>query len=294
VKISAYITRPGEYPDETPESIGELARTLEDLRFDAVAVSDHPFPVVAERGHQAYDPFVAHALAAAATTRLRLQLGIVVAPYRSPFVLARAISTLQYVSRGRVVLGIGSGYLDQEFAALGASFADKREYTTAALHALGLALAGRPVHDETRWWRADGNELHPAADPPVPIWFGGNTRWALEQAVLHCEGWVPHEVTEEQSIRLGTIRLSALDELRARIALLEEIRERHGRERPLEICLTRNLPTWSERPRDEIAAELRAMADLGVTWLCVRFRPARAAELPERLAWFRELVDEVG
>jgi probable F420-dependent oxidoreductase len=292
VRLSAYIPRPGEYPDEAPDTTADVARTLEELRYDAVAVSDHPFPVVAGRGHQAHDPFVSLALAAAATTRLKLQLGLAVAPYRSPFVLARAVSTLQYASRGRVILGIGSGYLDQEFAALGASFADKRAYTTATLRALRLAFSGEPVHDETPWWHAAGNEQHPRVEHPVPVWFGGNTRWALEQAVLNCDGWAPHEVTAEQGARLKTVQVAGVDGLRDRIRLLDELRALHGRTAPLEICFTRNTPAWRAKPRAEVLEELHEMRELGVSWLCVRFRPDTVAELRDELAWFRDVVDE--
>lgn len=293
MKLSVYLPRPGEYPDQSPDTIAELARALEELRYDAAAASDHPFPVVDGRGHQAYDPFIELATAAAATTRLKLHLSLAVAPYRNPFLLARTATTLHYVSRGRLILAAGSGYLHQEFAALGADFDERHEYTSETLRALRLAFTGEPVHDETRWWRADGNSLEPAPDPPLPLWLGGNSRWAIEQAVIHCDGWSPHEVTPEASRRLGTIQIAAVDELRRRLALLDEVREQHGREQRLEVCFVRGTPAWRSEPRQAILEELHALRELGVDWLCVRFHPETAAALVDEFAWFRELVDEL-
>lgn len=294
MNISVYVPRPGEYPDQDPGLPARFAAQAERLGYDAIAASDHPFPVVDGRGHQALDPFVVLTQACAATSRIGLHLNLAVLPYRNPFLLARSTSSLQYVSGGRLILSVGSGYLQQEFAALGARFEDKREQTAATLEALRRAWAGEPVHEATPWWRAEGNRMLPAAEPPIPVWFGGNSRWAIERAVLDCEGWSPHEVTATASARIGTVSVAGVDGLRARIEVMKAIRARSGRARPLDICFTRNLPDWMERPRHQLVEELKTLRDLGVTWLCVRFRPPLAAQLGDQMARFRDLAGVLG
>src|SRR5690606_17386064 len=99
------------------EAVAEMARTAEEAGFHACNVTDHPVPTarwLAHGGHNAQDPFVLLSLAAAATRRIRLHTNILVLPYRHPFVLARAISTLDHFSHGRVIIGAAAGYLKGE------------------------------------------------------------------------------------------------------------------------------------------------------------------------------------
>ena len=112
------------------EAIAEMARATEQAGFDAAFVTDHPAPEdrwLASGGHQALDPFVALSFVAAATTRLRVQTHVLVASYRNPFLAAKAIATLDVLSRGRVIVGLAAGYLEAEFAALGVDYAERNE-----------------------------------------------------------------------------------------------------------------------------------------------------------------------
>src|SRR5207247_1106309 len=98
-------------------------RAGEAAGLDAVFGTEHPFPGdawLAHGGHHALDPLVALSFAAAATTRLRLQTNLYIAAYRNPFLSAKAVATLDVLSGGRVILGVGTGHLGPEFVALGA------------------------------------------------------------------------------------------------------------------------------------------------------------------------------
>ena len=99
--------------------------------------------MVGDGGHHALDPFVVLALAAGATERLRLQTNLVIAAYRNPFLLAKAIASLDAVSGGRTIIGIGAGYLDPEYAALGVDMAERNALTDEAIAAMRAAWTAR-------------------------------------------------------------------------------------------------------------------------------------------------------
>src|SRR5437667_8890425 len=119
------VSLPADRIDRAPEfvtqvAIADIAHAAEAAGFDACFVTDHPFPPhrwLYGGGHHALDPFVALSFAAAATSRLRLQTHILVLPYRNPFLVAKAVLSLDVLSGGRVILGVAAGYLKGEFAA---------------------------------------------------------------------------------------------------------------------------------------------------------------------------------
>ena len=114
-----------EHGDEftSAGAIAELAEAIAAAGFDACWVTEHPFPSdewMATGGHHSLDPFVALTAAAVATKTLRLHTNILVLPYRNPFLTAKAAASLDVVSGGRVIVGVAAGYLEGEYAALGA------------------------------------------------------------------------------------------------------------------------------------------------------------------------------
>ncbi len=109
-------------------AVTEVARAAEASGFDAVFVTDHPFPGdswLSHGGHHTLDPLITLAVVAANTTRLRLHTNLMILAYRNPFISAKAVATLDVLSGGRVVLGVGAGYLEPEFAALGVDFSER-------------------------------------------------------------------------------------------------------------------------------------------------------------------------
>ncbi len=140
----------------TGEAIAEISRAAEAAGFDAVYVTEHPIPEkrwMDTGGHHALDPFVALSFAAAATTTLRVQTHLCVLPYRNPFLTAKAVASLDVLSAGRLILGVGAGYLEAEFEALGVDFAERNELTDEAILTMKAVWRGDPVGLEGRDFR---------------------------------------------------------------------------------------------------------------------------------------------
>ena len=145
-------------------------------------MTDHPAPSskwLHASGHDALDPFTAFAFVAAASTKLQLQTNILVLPYRNPFITAKAATTLQVLSEGRFILGVGSGYQEAEFEALGVDFHQRGKLTDEALETIREIWRGGSIVKKGMGFEAKGNEPRPAPNPPPKIWIGGSSDKAL-------------------------------------------------------------------------------------------------------------------
>jgi probable F420-dependent oxidoreductase len=258
----------------TQAAIAEVARAAEAVGFDACYVTDHPFPPdrwLHGGGHHALDPFVALSFAAAATRILRLQTHILVLPYRNPFLIAKAVLSLDVLSGGRVILGVAAGYLRGEFAALGADFETRDLRTDEAIRAMKLVWASDDVRLEGHGFAAIGNSMgfRPIQRPHPPIWVGGNSRRAIRRAVELAEGWVPFPNTAAMAKYTRTPAMETLDDLAVRIAFARDHAAAVGRQAPLDVCYSLMPPM----ARDCVAARERIaqLGALGVTWLTVGF-----------------------
>ncbi len=187
-----------DFADEfiRPEAVTEIAQLVERLGFNAGNVTDHPCPTARWRdsgGHDAQDPFVMLSLVAAVTTTLRLQTGILVLPYRNPFITARAVSTLDVFSGGRVTLGVGAGYLKGEYHAMGVKFDDRNDLMDEYIQAMKLAWTGEAFDFEGSGYSARGSRVRPSPlqQPNPPILIGGNSKRAIRRAVELGDGWNP-------------------------------------------------------------------------------------------------------
>jgi probable F420-dependent oxidoreductase len=283
------VDRAGEFV--SGEAVAEMARTAERAGFGACAVTDHPFPGDAwlrSGGHHALDPFVALSFAAAATRTLRLLTQVLVLAYRNPFLAAKAAASLDVLSGGRLTLGVAAGYLESEFAALGADFAGRNERADQAIAAMRAAWSGESVRFEGLGFRAEGNRAlpRPAQRPAPPIWVGGNSRRAIRRAVESGDGWIPFPAPARLAAHAGTAPLADLAGLRAGVDYARAHAARTGRTAPLDVCF---VPFGFEmgvqgagdaaRLRDEIPA----YAEAGVTWLALTVAAGTRAEWCERV-----------
>ncbi|MBX3023872.1 TIGR03619 family F420-dependent LLM class oxidoreductase [bacterium] len=176
----------------------DVAREAEAAGFESVWTGEHvvlPDPQVAPSPlppqTPLLDPAVALAVAATATTRLRLGTGIIILPQRNPLVLAKELASVDVVSGGRLIFGLGIGYLKPEFDALGVPFAHKGARAMDYLEAiLALWTAERPLH-EGRFvnFRGIDAQPRPVQRPHPPIVIGGSTPEAFRRAVAHGNGW---------------------------------------------------------------------------------------------------------
>jgi probable F420-dependent oxidoreductase len=225
----------------TMEAVQEIGAAIERAGFAAALVTDHPCPTgrwLDAGGHHAQDPFVMLGLLAAVTTRIRLQTGILVLPYRNPFIAARSIATLDRFSGGRVTIGLGAGYLKGEYRALGVDFEARNDLTDEYLRALKLALSGEEFAFEGSGYQAFGNRVQPGPvqKPHPPLLVGGNARRAIRRAVELGDGWYPFfTVGGVSQATTRTAQMASLADLAEGIAYLNAQCEAAGRAVPPEI-----------------------------------------------------------
>lgn len=268
-------------------AIGQLAAAAEAAGFDAVSATEHPFPPVAwlrHGGHHALDPMVALTCAAAATGHARLHTNLFVLPYRNPFLAAKAVASLDVVSGGRVVLGVGAGYLEGEFDALGVPVAGRNDRLDRSIAAMRAAWTGRPVVLEGDGWAARGNQALPVPvqEPNPPLWIGGNSPRAARRAVELGDGWSPFMASAGVAGATRTTAIAGIDELARRIGALHLAAAEAGRTRPLDVVTVPGAlaldPAGPDRidavDLDAVAGEVAELGAAGVTW-CVVTLPGR-------------------
>ena len=193
----------------TPESLKTLATSAEEMGFDHVWVSDHivipnqidsPYPYTPtgvlpfEPGSPYCEPLSILSYLAACTQRIKLGVHVLVVPYREPVYTAKVISTLDYMSGGRVILGIGVGWMEEEFKALGLDTFRQRGAVTDEYIRIFKELwtSDNPKH-EGRFSSFSGLDFYPkpVQKPHPPIWVGGHTPAALRRAARLGDGWLP-------------------------------------------------------------------------------------------------------
>ena len=193
-----------------PADTARLARLAEQLGFDSVWDGEHvvlPNPRVApapmEPTDPILDPLVHLAFVAAATERILLGTGIIILPQRNPLVLAKQVASLDVLSDGRLLLGIGAGYLEPELTALGASLHDRGRRTDDYLAAMrAIWTQPGPVAFDSPSVSFAGLDAHPrpvqAGGPRVIV--GGHTPAAYRRAVASGHGWYGFAQTPEATV----------------------------------------------------------------------------------------------
>ena len=223
-------------------AVHEISKAAEDAGFWSGTVTDHPVPSyrwLDSGGHYAQDPFVMLSLVAAVTTRLMVQSNIIVLPYRNPFITARAVSSLDAFSHGRVVLGLGAGYLKPEYKALGVDFDSRNDLMDEYMRAMKLAWTGENFSFEGTGYTAVGNRVlpTPAQKPHPPLLVGGNSKRALRRTVELGDAWHPFFVPKMVTDTARTTHISGDEDIVAAIEYMAEHCEKIGRKQaPKVIC----------------------------------------------------------
>ena len=224
--------------------LARVARRAEELGFESLWIPEHLVLPVQYRSRYPYaasgrmpvppdtplhDPFLALAYAAAVTSRIRLATGIFVVPLRNAFATAKAVASLDVLSGGRFMFGVGIGWLEEEFEAVGMSFADRARRTREYLALMNQlwtrnepTFAGRTVHVEGVRFMPK-----PIQQPRPPIIFGGHTEPSLRRAAQLADGW--YGIAEN------------LHDTRDLIARLRGHERAQNRSTPLEITLSPRL-----------------------------------------------------
>lgn len=277
-------TLPSRGPMASPEALRALAQRAEDLSFASVWVSDHVilprqvesfYPYAADGvptftpDQPYYDPIATLNFLAGCTQNLRLGTHVLILPYRNPVVTAKMLATLDVLSGGRLILGAGVGWMEEEFKALGLNNFDQRGAVSNEYLRLFKELWTKDhpeFHGEHYQLSGAGFQPKPVQKPHPPIWIGGHTGPAIRRAAELGDGWMP--------IGLRPPAILEPEELAGKIARLRTLTVRAGRpEDAVSVCfstdvLFQDTPSldrrmMSGRP-EQIAADLRQYQDLGV------------------------------
>ncbi|TIC85119.1 LLM class F420-dependent oxidoreductase [Nocardioides sp. GY 10113] len=177
------------------EDLARIAAHADRLGFDHLTCSEHvavPTAVAETRGATYWDPLATFGYLAAHTRRIRLATQVLVLGYHHPLAIAKRYGTLDAISGGRLVLGVGVGSLREEFDLLGAAWAGRGERADDAMRALRAALGQRvPAYDGPHYAFDDLVVEPHAVQPKVPLWVGGQGARSLRRAVELGDGWVP-------------------------------------------------------------------------------------------------------
>ena len=297
---------PTRGPTATRDGILTLAREGERLGLHSAMIADHivfpiesrsTYPYTLDGKHpgmgDALETFSILGVVAGATERLRLVTSVLVLPYRNPVLTAKMVASLDVLSGGRITLGVGTGWLKEEFEALGSPAFDARGAVTDEWLAIFKQLWSQsPASFDGRFYRytAIHCEPFPVQKPHPPIWVGGHSRAALRRTARHGDGWHP----------VGAVAASPLppQEMSTHLDTLKQLTAAEGRDfSALTISYKAPLydtgipvPGETRRPfsgaPEDIAGDIRSFAKIGVHELIFDFRGQSIPHSVERLQWF--------
>jgi probable F420-dependent oxidoreductase len=272
--------QPDWQKDDDPAQLVAVARKADELGYAWVPCSDHvivPRRALPAMGASWYAPATTLAFIAGFTQRLRLLTHVLVLPYRNPLDIAKQYATLDRLSAGRVILGVGVGHLRAEFRALRAEFEDRGAVTDEYIEVIKRLWTNEEASFRGRY--VEFSELHlsprPVQQPHPPIWVGGNSRRAARRAVELGDGWLPWDVTPA--------------DLRDRLDYVRRLPAFEQRRAPLDIVVPGG-PFDLDAP-NRVVEEIAAYRDAGVTGMTVGFVARSLEEQLERMEQFaREIA----
>jgi probable F420-dependent oxidoreductase len=304
---------PSGGPAAQPDALASIAKQGDNLGFFCMVMPDHvvqprsvesqyPYSLTGDL-HKAHDAAVEErleqvttlAFLAGITERIRLVTSVMIIPYRNPILTAKMLSTLDMLSKGRLILGAGVGWMEEEFELLNAEpFAERGAVTNEYLKAfIELWTSDNPTFEGKYVNFSDITFLpKPVQKPYPPIWIGGGSRPAIRRAAQIGDCWHP----------VGAIPAAPLEpeELAEKLVLLRQDAEKVGRD-PASLQVSVKAPLYDSSdtsgPRrrftgspDEVRQDVQTYADVGVTHLIFDFRVESANETNDRMAKFAEEV----
>jgi probable F420-dependent oxidoreductase len=256
------------------DDIVAIVQEAERLGYHHCTCSEHvavPVDVAAVRGGRYYDPLPTFGALGAHTQSIRFAAHVLVLGYHHPLEIAKRYGTLDVVTGGRVIVGVGVGSLREEFELLGAPFDDRGARADDAMHALRAALSQPQPEYHGDYYDFDGFLVDPCAvQPHVPMWVGGRTHRSLRRAVELGDGWAPFGLrAAELADMLGRARDTEAWSARAN---------------PIDVILQNERPLDPLAEPDRVAEQLTRFAAIGATGVNVRFVHHSPSHYREQLA----------
>jgi probable F420-dependent oxidoreductase len=271
-----------------PLEWNRLAMACEAAGFDAVAVSDHVLLPQTLESKYPYTPdgtplfdadedwpdaWVAIGAMSSVTTTLRFLTNVFVLPARNPFIAAKAIGTASYLSGGRVGVGIGAGWMREEFDLLEQSFAKRGKRMEEMIEIMRALWAGGMVEHHGEFYDFDPVEMRPSLPAPVPIYVGGHSDIAFRRASTIGDGWIGVHYTVEELLHY--------------LKVLQQAREDAGTaDRPFEV-----IASPMAAPKPDLIEQLEAA---GVTtiltssWFTTGIKAPEISKAEEMIAAYGE------
>jgi probable F420-dependent oxidoreductase len=256
-------------PGASPDSLVRWAQLAETLGYHLLMTSDHVAITPDVQGRYPapfYEPLSTLGWLAGVTRRMAIGTTVIILPYRSPLEIARVCANVDQLSGGRLILGVGVGWAQQEFAALGVPFnrrgamsdeyleAIKRLWTTDVASYEGRFVSFKEVHTAPR----------PVQAPHPPIWVGGPSDAAMRRAVRYGNGWHPIRIRLSWFQDMGIPRLHAIadQEKRPVPALCPRIRLRFT-----DAPLPDDQRLMGEGTIDQVRRDLEVLQELGCAYV---------------------------
>lgn len=206
-----------------------------------------------------FDPFISLTAMAAVTSKIRLATGICLVPEHNPLVLAKVVATLDFLSGGRALLGVGIGWLEEEFQAIGIPWEKRAQRTRECIEAMRKLWGEEPCSYSGEFVNFEGvrSNPKPISGPKLPVWFGGESGPALRRVAEYGNGWCGFNLTP--------------DEATAKIRRIEELLKASGRKRSdVELAV-------SPYTKPSTVDDLKRYRDAGVDEVVlIKLRPPRA------------------
>lgn len=257
-----------------------IVRQADELGYHHCTCSEHvaiPAPVAETRGGRYWDPLATFGALGALTTTIRFAAHVLVLGYHHPLAIAKRYGTLDEVTNGRVILGVGVGSLREEFDLLGAAFDDRGDRADDAMRALRAALSMREPSYHGPYYDFSGFVVDPhARQTHVPMWVGGRTARSLRRAVELGDGWAPFGLSS--------------NELGAMLARARDTSAWAARATPIDVLLQNEHPLDPAAVPDRVGEQLARFTEIGATGVNVRFVHHSPVHYSEQLAALVEVA----
>ena len=213
---------PNAGPKASPENIVKVARWAEDLGYHSVWVTDHvTLPLKVDswypyRSHGRWDysadtywldPLLSLQWAASAAPLLKVGTSILVVPLRNPLLLAKQLSTLDFLTGGRLILGAGAGWMEEEFNLIGQSYSNRGKRLLEMVRLMRRCWSGDVVDFDGEFYKVSGFQMYPLPiKRDIPVIWGGHSDAAIKRCARTGDGWHPTQITIDQ-LRDGIAKL---------------------------------------------------------------------------------------